>query len=131
LDSSIIQGPIFCRAVPNPNFTIRNFFIAVHQVSALAGEGLWPHDDEDAAAAAPAVAVAVESRRTLRALDAVFAALEEEAAEAGAGDDASFASRAEAALRREGSAPAAGAGTHTLMRQHQLHHTVSDTTSLW
>jgi hypothetical protein len=29
LDSSIIQGPFFCRAVPNPNITIRNFFIAV------------------------------------------------------------------------------------------------------
>jgi hypothetical protein len=26
---SIIQGPFFCRAVPNPNITIRNLFIAV------------------------------------------------------------------------------------------------------
>jgi hypothetical protein len=26
---SIIQGPVCCRAVPNPNITVRNFFIAV------------------------------------------------------------------------------------------------------
>jgi hypothetical protein len=28
-DSSIVQGPFSVRAVPNPNVTIRNMFIAV------------------------------------------------------------------------------------------------------
>jgi hypothetical protein len=31
LDSSIVQGPVFCRAVPNPSLTIRNFSFAVQQ----------------------------------------------------------------------------------------------------
>jgi hypothetical protein len=30
-DLFIIQGPIFCRAVPNPNVAIRNFCIAVER----------------------------------------------------------------------------------------------------
>jgi hypothetical protein len=30
-DLSVVQGPIFCRAVPNPNVTIRNFCIAAQR----------------------------------------------------------------------------------------------------
>jgi hypothetical protein len=33
LDLSIISRTLFCRAVPNPTLTIRNFFIAAPQVS--------------------------------------------------------------------------------------------------
>ena len=82
--------------------------VAEAEANALAEEGLW-----SPAAAAAAAAAAVTSRRTLHALDAVLAALEEEESSAAAanradggtdGSDVAFATRAEAALRREGCA---------------------------
>jgi hypothetical protein len=83
--------------------------VAEAEASMLAEEGLWSR-----AAAASAATPAVTSRRTLRALDAVFAALEGAESSSTAanragggvldGSDVAFATRAEAALRREGCA---------------------------